>query len=60
VQEILVRRGQLVLELRIEVDENLRIAFHGRRCRLEGRSEASIVIIIPIRNIATQAGQSWV
>jgi hypothetical protein len=29
VQEILVRRGQLVLELRIEVDDDLRVAFHG-------------------------------
>ena len=30
VQEILVRRGQLVLELRIEVDDDLRVAFHAK------------------------------
>ena len=36
VQEILVRRGQLVLELRIEVDDDLRVAFHGTGCRPDG------------------------
>ena len=31
VQEVLVDRGQLVLELGVEMDDDLRIAFHGLR-----------------------------